>query len=134
MKDTRVRELIFIFDADSGKLGVLKDSLKKVLHLKGCPLCSITHSLSGEKKEMTECRMALGVSVDYKHRDELSEAMRAACGVKIPSVLARTDAGYQLILEPEVLERCAGNVSSLRGKLMFHLGAHHLTLGDAPLM
>ena len=123
-----VRELIFIFAADQGAMAVIKDSITKVLKLKGCSLCSITHGLLGEKEEMKNCRAELGVPVDYRHRDELAPAMRDAAGAALPVVLARTDEGYTLLLNADVLDRCTGNVSALRGKLQFHAGRLGLDL------
>ena len=128
MGATPIRELVFIFAADTGAIAVIKDSITKVLKLNGCSLCGITHGLLGEKKEMKDCRAELGVPVDYKHRDELSAAMTAAAEGKFPAVLARTDEGYVKLLEPEVLNRCGGSVSALRGKLLFHAGSRNLEL------
>ncbi len=128
MTGTPIRELIFIFDADGGKIGVIKDSIKKVLHLKGCSLCAITHGIAGERSEMADCRAELGVPVDYKHRNELSITMNRAAADKYPCILARTDAGYEMLIEPAVLDRCGGSVSALRGKLVFHAGARNLDL------
>ena len=62
-----IDRLIFVFAANSGLLSAAVDSAKKVLRLRGCSLCSITHGLAGEKREWSECREEIGVPVLQVH-------------------------------------------------------------------
>lgn len=44
-----IRRLIFVFATGSGAWNAFVDSVKKILMIKGCPLCAITHGIAGEK-------------------------------------------------------------------------------------
>lgn len=116
----KVDRLLFVYNADSGTMNAIIDSAKKLLSLNGCPLCSLTHSLAGERSEWQSCKESLGVPVDYVHRDELSESLRALVGNKLPSVVARTGDDEIVLLGPDVIQRCKGSVADLRGRIRTH--------------
>lgn len=129
----KVDRLVLLYDASSGTWGAVVDSAKKMLMLKGCPLCSITHGIAGEKTEWKSCREEIGVPVDYLHRDELrGETARLAQEVGLPCVLAESGGELVPLLRPEVLERCRGSVAEFRGKLHYHASAKELDLGTSP--
>ena len=96
MSTRTIDRLIFVFNADSGLLSALLDSAKKVLQIKGCTLCAITHGLAGEKSDWSECKAELGVQVDYLHRDELKPDLRRLVGDGLPCVVAQAD-GEQVL-------------------------------------
>lgn len=123
-----IERLYFVYQADSGLLGATLDSVRKLLRVNGCALCSITHGLAGEKSEWRTCKEELGVPVDYVHRDELSGPIRNAVGAGLPAVVAQTAAGFQVLLTPEVLERCKGSVADLKGRLFAHAAMKGLEL------
>jgi hypothetical protein len=129
MSDRRtIDRLIFVFDADSGALNAFFDSARKTLNLGGCALCSITHGIAGERSEWKDCRDEIGVPVDYVHRDEVDDDLRAASGGELPCVVA--DAGDELVrlIDRDVLERCKGSVADFRGRLGFFASMHGLAL------
>ena len=117
MEKRRIDRLIFVFSADSGTLNAMLDSAKKLLRIKGCTLCAITHGLAGEKSEWRDCKEELGVPIDYVHRDEVSENLRSVVGDKLPCVVAQTGEDLVFLLGPDVLERCQGSVADLKGRL-----------------
>lgn len=123
-----IERLLFVYAANSGLFAALADSTRKVLRLKGCSLCSITHGLAGEKSEWTSCRQALGVEVDYLHADEVTQDVRDVAGDQLPCVLAQTASGMQMLLGPDVLARCRGSVPDLRGRLKNHAARRGLVL------
>lgn len=124
-----IDRLLFVFSADSGVLSAAIDSARKLLHLKGCALCSITHGLAGEKSEWRSCREEIGIAVDYVHRDELAEPLASILGDQLPAVVAESEGELIPLLTPEVLERCRGNVNDLKGRLKFYASTKGL---DAP--
>ncbi len=128
MDKKRIDRLILVFDADSGKLGTFVDSMKKVLMLKGCALCAITHGVAGEKRKWKSCRASIGVPVDYLHRDELSPALREIVGEALPCVIAVVQSDHVVLLERDVLERCHGNVNDFKGRLAYHASVRQLSL------
>ena len=123
-----VRSLIFVYAANSGLIGAMFDSAKKLLHVNGCSLCALTHGLAGERDEWTSCKEALGVPVEYLHRDELEGELRDLVGERLPCVVADSDDGLRLLLSPEVIARCDGKVADLRGKLRYHAAKNDLRL------
>jgi hypothetical protein len=97
--------------------------------LKGCALCTITHGILGEKAEWKSCKEELGVPIDYVHRDEVSDELKKMTDGKLPCIVAHTVGGeYLLLVAPDVLERCSGSVSELKGKLQYYAAAKGLDL------
>jgi hypothetical protein len=127
----RIDRLSFIFDANSGLGAALLDSVRKVIRLNGCDLCTITHGITGEKKEMASCRESLGVPVDYVHRDEMDGAMIEATGNRLPAVVAHSGSSTWLVLDRDIIARCKGSVGDLRGRLNFYAAKLGLVLPDA---
>lgn len=134
MEKRQVKRLILVFDADTGKLNAFVDSVKKVLMVKGCTLCAITHGLAGEKEEWKDCKEEFGVPIDYLHRDEIPAHLKEKLSGQLPCVLAEVDGGEMvLLLTPEVLDRCRGSVADLKGRIQFHLVSNSLELApEAP--
>ena len=51
----KVDRLLFVFNAETGSFNAFLDSAKKVLKIKGCTLCSITHGLAGVDAASNRC-------------------------------------------------------------------------------
>lgn len=131
MERRTVERLILIFNAESGALAAIVDSTKKLFMLKGCTLCSITHGILGEKSEWKSCKEEIGVPVDYLHRDEVPEPMRRTVGQRLPCIVAQVGREFILLLTPEILERCKGNVADLKGKIAYHAATKNLEIPAA---
>jgi hypothetical protein len=129
----RIDRLIFVYAADSGRLSALVDSAKKLLQIKGCSLCAITHGLAGERSEWRECREEIGVPVDIFHRDDMPPQVAAAAGDRLPCVLAEVGGELVPLLQPEVIDRMRGNVADFRGRIMTHAAMRKLELPVTPL-
>lgn len=114
---TSVEKLIFVYRADTGRVNALIDSAKKLLMIRGCTLCSITHGLAGEKQEWRTCREEIGVPVEVVHRDELHGEVARAVGEALPCVVAQVDGELSVLLDPEILQRCLGSVADFKARL-----------------
>jgi hypothetical protein len=125
-----IDRLIFVFSADSGSFNAFLDSAKKLLRIKGCTLCAITHGLAGEKEEWRECKEELGVQIDYVHRDEVSEELRRVAGDNLPCVVAQANNELVFLLGPDVLDRCRGSVADLKGRLRIFAAMKQLELPE----
>ncbi len=121
-----IDKLIFVFSADSGVFSAAMDSARKLLRLNGCTLCSITHGLAGETTEWQSCRAEIGIPMDYVHRDEIDAKLAEALGDEIPAVVAQAGDDLVLLLSAEVLDRCRGSVSDLKGRLKFYASMKRL--------
>ena len=123
-----IRRLVRVFDANAGARSALVDSSRKLFRVKGCSLCEITHGVLGERAGWTSCREALGADVEYLHRDELDEEIEKVVGDALPCVLADAGGGLEMLLGPEVLDRCAGSIDDFRGRLMHHAARVGMTI------
>ena len=67
-------KLIFVYNADSGRLNALQDSLHKLISPStyNCRLCQLTHSFFSEKEEWRKFVSSLEVEYEFLHRDEFS--------------------------------------------------------------
>jgi len=72
--------LVFVYNADSGMLNLVKDIAHKLLSPSTypCSLCDLTYSAFGEKKSWIRFRKALPVSQEYLHIDEFISQYRRA--------------------------------------------------------
>lgn len=117
MTKRKIDRLIFVFNAGSGSINAFLDSARKLLQIKGCTLCTITHGLAGEKSEWKECKEEIGVPVDYVHKDEIGPELGRVVGDQLPCVVAEAEGELILLLTPDVLDRCKGSVADLKGRL-----------------
>lgn len=125
-----IDRLLFVFAADSGLLNAAVDSARKLLRLKGCALCAITHGLMGEKRDWVECKETLGVQVDYVHTDELTPKIEEVVAGQVPSILAEVDGDLILLVKPDTLERCRGSVHDLKGRIKTYAAMNRVRLPD----
>ncbi len=75
--------LVFVYNADSGMLNLVKDIAHKLLSpaTYPCSLCDLTYSAFGERKSWVRFRKALPVSQEYLHIDEFVSQYRGALSV-----------------------------------------------------
>jgi hypothetical protein len=64
--------LLFVYNADSGKLNALRDYVHKIVKPSTypCSLCAVTFGNLGMKKEWKTFVSGLGIPVEFLHRDE----------------------------------------------------------------
>jgi hypothetical protein len=106
-----MEKLIGIYDADGGVVGELRYVLG---HLRGtteCSLCDITHGKLRRKAQWDRCVSQRGLDVELLHRNELTAAQSAAAS-QLPCVLIESADGIELLLGPELLRRCHGDVDA----------------------
>ncbi len=112
-----INKLFFVFNANGGTMNAVIDSAKKLLMINGCSLCTITHGILGEREGWKDCKEEIGIPIEYVHRDEVTEDLAAVIVGKYPCVLAVTSDRMVMLLPPEVLDRCKGNIADLKGRL-----------------
>lgn len=66
------QRLLFVYNADGGRLAGLKDMFHKILSPSTypCSLCAVTYGATAMEPEWREFIKALPVPVDFLHRDE----------------------------------------------------------------
>ena len=65
-------KLIFVYNAESGKMNAIKDSIKKIFNKSSyeCNLCGITYGAFSMKKDWRDYIRDLDVDVEFLHKDE----------------------------------------------------------------
>lgn len=68
-------KIIFVYNADSGKINALFDIGHKILRpdTYSCNLCSLTHGVFSEKEEWRKYREATQHKLEFLHKDEFEE-------------------------------------------------------------
>jgi len=102
-----------VYDADSTLRGELAYWVGARLGRRHCSLCEITHGSVRARPEWKVCRAALPVPFDTFHRDDQPESVRIAAGGRAPVVVAHTDSGHVLLLDPGDLDACDGSIDRL---------------------
>jgi len=123
-----VTRLIGVYDADGGVAGELRYVVGHLLGRAECSLCDITHGRLRRKAEFDDLRDRLGVPFDVVHRNERTPEITAATGA-LPCVVAVTSGGRDVVLGPDDLRECAGDVARFERDLRDALRARGLTLG-----
>ena len=125
-----INELIMIYDAPSGKLAAVSDSLKKIFG-RGCSLCAMTHGLVSKRKEWQEFEEGVGVPISYLHDDEIDELKQrlGKTNLQLPAVLAElVDGEVVTLLEPDVIARSTGTPADLRERIYFYAKLYNFNL------
>ncbi|MFV8224894.1 GTPase [Christiangramia aquimixticola] len=102
-----MEKLIFVYNAQSGKLNALMDSMHKVLSPStyDCKLCELTFGLLQENKTWREFRDSLDVDTEFLHRDEFQKTYASKFGHKFeyPIILGQTAKGLEVVVsKPEL--------------------------------
>ncbi len=119
------RKLIFIYNADSGRLAAMLDSVKKAVRSpKACALCTITHGLVSKRTEWADIERRLGLPAKYYHRDDMPDSVAGFLrdeGLRLPVILRDLGDpdgdGYSVAVDADALEKCRGEAACL-GKLL----------------
>lgn len=126
---SEVRELVGVYHANGTILGELSYWVKARLGRGHCALCDITHGSVREKAEWRTCRDELPVPFRAVHLDERSPEVEAATEGHTPCVAAVTDAGVEVLLDPDALARCEGSPERLVEAIEEALGARGQAAG-----
>lgn len=97
-----MEKLVFVYNADSGRLKALMDSFQKAINPSAysCKLCELTYGILGEKKVWKSFRKALDIETDFMHKDEFQKQYASKFGYKFefPVILAQTKNGLEVLV------------------------------------
>jgi len=79
-----VEKLIFVYNADSGKMNAYLDMMHKVVSpgTYPCSLCDITHGVFKEREKWKRFRENSDVSMEFLHKDEFQKKYASKFGHK----------------------------------------------------
>lgn len=68
-------KLIFVYNAESGKLNALFDIAHKILKPETyqCSLCALTHDALSEKKAWSDFKAGTRLEMEFLHKDEFEQ-------------------------------------------------------------
>ncbi|GAA4385744.1 hypothetical protein [Hymenobacter koreensis] len=95
-----MRQLLFIYNADSGLGHALLDALHKVVSpgTYACSLCGITYGATRMKPEWREFLQTLPVPARFLYRDQLADTYSALLSQPLPAVFWQDEAGRTTLL------------------------------------
>ena len=107
MYQTVPQKLIFIYNANSGTVNAVLDSMHKVLSPStyNCNLCDITFGLVGEKGVWRDFRDSFPLAMEFLHKDEFEKEYGSKFGHKFdyPIVLCAVEEELQVLVNtPEL--------------------------------
>lgn len=98
-------KLIFIFNANSGKLNSVIDSAHKILspHTYNCNLCALTFGTVSENRQWKKFREASNIKMDFLHLDEFKKSYASKFGYKFtfPIVLVENNNELEVFITTE---------------------------------
>ena len=98
-------KLIFVYNANSGKLNTLFDIAHKLLSpgTYQCDLCSLTHGALSEKQTWKEFREKTGLEMEFLHKDEFEKLYDNS--FDYPVVLKQSDNTIDLFLNADEISQ-----------------------------
>lgn len=111
--DSGLEEIVGVYDADGSLAGEISYVVGKILRVRHCSLCDITHSPVRRKKEWDDFVRTVGVPVTVLHRDEIGPDRAALWSLgEFPLVAARIGQDYRLLLSSAELSEMDGSVTT----------------------
>ncbi|MBA3985917.1 MAG: GTPase [Flavobacteriales bacterium] len=102
-------KLLFIYNANSGKLNGYLDALHKVISPKtyACNLCDITYGIFTENKVWKKFRTSSKIPMEFLHLDEFKTqyASKFLSKYTFPSVLFVNNGELEILITTEELNR-----------------------------
>lgn len=105
-------KLIFIYNADSGLLPLLKDFTHKIISptTYPCSLCALTYDTFSESKAWKSFRQNSNTEMVFYHKDEFESVYASV--YKYPCILSQNPKGFDEIISKQTLDRLS-NVEEL---------------------
>lgn len=108
-----VERLVGVYDRDSSLAGELGYALGRRLGRSACALSDVTHGLLGSKPAWQEARLRFPVPIDLVHLDEREGAIAVLTGGRTPCVVADLVHRWDVLIERDRIEACAGSPAAL---------------------
>jgi hypothetical protein len=114
-RPNQAMKLIFVYNAESGKLNALFDIAHKIIKPETyqCSLCALTHDALSEKKAWSEFKASTKLELEFLHKDEFEEKYNLT--LDYPVVMEDSDP-IRMVMSAEELGRFK-NVEALIQRL-----------------
>ena len=104
---TDTKQLVFVYNADSGMFNTLTDIAHKVFSPQtySCNLCAISHSYFSERDEWKDFISGLDAECEFLHRDEFEKKYDLK-GDAYPVVFEKKDNQLDVYLDANAINQC----------------------------
>lgn len=103
-----MEQLLFIYNADSGKANAFLDAAHKIFRPStySCYLCKLTHGPFAERKQWKDFRRNLAIPMEFLHKDEFEKQYASKFGYKFsyPVVLISGRENLEIFITSEELK------------------------------
>ncbi|MEQ1687750.1 MAG: hypothetical protein ABL874_04170 [Sphingopyxis sp.] len=110
--------LVFVYNANAGKLAGLLDTVHKTLSPSTyeCDLCAVTFGAFSMKGEWRDWLKAQPWSAEFFHRPDFRAAWPAYAATPLPAIFRRDGDTLTLLIGPDAFKGL-GNVNALAGAI-----------------
>jgi hypothetical protein len=114
-------KLIFVYNANSGKVNALVDAAHKLFSPSTyqCSLCALTYDTFSENKTWKAFRKESHLTMEFYHKDEF-ESLFPNVNIPYPAILKLKDSEPTTVLNTEVLNKIStveGLIENLKTSL-----------------
>ena len=127
-----VERLVGVYHAEGTVRGELAYWVGARLGRAHCALCDITHGTFRMRDDWQACRDSLLVPFDTFHLDDQPSGLRPLTEGRTPCVVALTATGPRLLLGPDDLDACGGEVDRFADALERSVAAAGLAWPPEP--
>ncbi len=103
-------EILGIYDGEAGILGEIKYGAQKILGIKECSLCNITHKGVSKKKSWLAFQKKFGLDVKLVYLNQQDKDLKEFTNQKVPCIVGKQNNGYVMLIDSVELEKLQGNV------------------------
>lgn len=106
------RELILVYNADSGVFDIIKDALHKTFFPSTyqCNLCALTYGTFGMKSEWRAFIDKLELPYEFYHRDEFYQKLEShpdhLKDIQFPAIFLNRNGKIGLLIDHEAINKC----------------------------
>lgn len=111
------KQLVFVYNADSGMFNTLTDIAHKVFSPQTyeCNLCAISHSYLSERSEWKDFISNLGAECEFLHRDEFEKKYHIK-DKNYPIIFVKNENSLDVCLDANVINEC-DDMDKLKDKI-----------------
>lgn len=112
------KQLVFVYNADSGMFNTLTDIAHKVFSPQTyeCNLCAISHSYLSERSEWKDFITNLGAECEFLHRDEFEKKYQIK-GNDYPVIFVKNENSLDVCLDANAINVC-DDMDKLKDKII----------------
>ena len=105
----QLQSIILCYNADWSLKGGLEYLRETIKGDEPCELCRITYGGLTKKGSWKKCEKEIKAPVEERYKNKLEPELAEALAGRFPAVVARTDAGYRVLIVEEEMNAMGGD-------------------------